>query len=107
MNDGIGAILSTNLPVLSAAASQQSREVIAIYQDAAIHCQGDNLFWGSGGIELLLKLRVTIHQVAKMIQGIQQRRWVGIHTRRSDARKHYQGIKEAQHRTSRQQYQAL
>jgi hypothetical protein len=52
--------------------STQGTEVVSTNQNAAFFCQGDHLLWGRGGIEDPLKVRVTIHQVAEVIQGIQQ-----------------------------------
>jgi hypothetical protein len=72
VNDWIGAVVSTNQPTLSAATPQQGTEVVSANQNAAFFCQGDHLLWGRGGIKDPLKLKVTIHQVAEVIQGIQQ-----------------------------------
>jgi hypothetical protein len=72
VNDWISSVISTNQPTLSAAAPQQGTEVVSANQNAAAFCQSDHLLWGRDGIEDPLKLRVTIHQVAEVIQGIQQ-----------------------------------
>jgi hypothetical protein len=72
VNDWIGSVISTNQPTLSTAAPQQGTEIVSANQNAAFFCQGDHLLLGRDGIEHLLKLRVTIHQVAEVIQGIQQ-----------------------------------
>jgi hypothetical protein len=83
VNDWIGSVISTNQPTLSTAAPQQGTEIVSANQDAAVFCQGDHLLWGRGGIEDPLKLKVAIHQVAKVIQGIQQQ-WRGaVHPGRS------------------------
>ena len=79
MGNGIGTLLATNNPKLSAATSQQSTEVISANQNPAMLCQDDHLLWSSGGIELTPQLWVTIHPIEEVIQGIQEWRWRGIH----------------------------
>ena len=79
VSDWVRLILTTNQPKFSATTSEQSTEIFCVDQDSTIHCQGDHLFWSGGGIEDSSNLRVTIHQEAEVIQGIQQWRRVGIH----------------------------
>ena len=71
MGDGIGAHLPTNNPKLSAAASQQSTEVIGANQYPAVLCQDDHLLWSGGGIKLTPQFWFLIHPIEEVIQGIQ------------------------------------
>lgn len=79
MGDWIGTLLATNDPKLSAATSQEGTEVISVNQNPAVLCQTNHLLWSGGGIELTLQLWFLIHPKEEVIQGIQQRRRVGIH----------------------------
>ena len=71
MGNGIGTLLATNNPKLSAAASQQGTEVISTNQDPAMLRQFNDLLWGGGGIELTPQLWFLIHPIEEVIQGIQ------------------------------------
>ena len=71
MNDGIGAVFTTNKPLLCAATSQQGTEVVSVDQDAAVLCQNDHLLWSGGGIELTPQLWIAIHPIQEVIQRIQ------------------------------------
>lgn len=70
MNDGVGAVIATNQPPLGAATSQKGSEVVCVNQDAAVFCQRDHLICRGGGIELTSELRITLHLIKKVIQGI-------------------------------------
>ena len=71
MGDGIGTLLATNNPKLSAAASQQSTKVISVNQNPAVLFQDDHLLWSGGRIELTPQLWFLIHPIEEVIQGIQ------------------------------------
>jgi len=59
-------------PVLGAAASEQGTEIIRPNKNPLINCQGDNLLWGGGAIELRFNLWIANHLMKKVIQRIQQ-----------------------------------
>jgi hypothetical protein len=73
MGDRVGLVATAHEPAFGAAASEQSTKILCVYQDASAHRQIHHLLWGAGGIKLTLHIRVTIHLVAEMIQGVQQR----------------------------------
>ena len=91
MNNRVVMILSTHLPVLSAAASQQGTKVIGINQDPCFYCQSDHLFRSASGIEISGELRVTIRLSAEMIQGVQQGLRGRIHAGPQVMKERYQG----------------
>ena len=92
MNDRVVTVLSTHLPVLGAAASQQGTKVIGVNQDPCIYRQSDHLCRSASGIEVSGELRVTIRLSAEMIQGIQQGLRGRIHAGPQVMKERYQGI---------------
>ena len=72
MSDRVRLVATPNEPAFGAAASEQSTKILCLNQDAITHRQFHHLLWGIGGIELTLNIRVTIHLMAEMIQGVQQ-----------------------------------
>ena len=103
MGDGIGTLLATNNPKLSAAASQEGTEVISINQYPAVLCQDDHLLWSGSGIELTPQFWFLIHPIEEVIQGIKEWRRVGIHAEWSDTGKPYQGSRKALRQTLQEQ----
>ena len=91
MNNRVVMILSTHLPVLGAAASQQGTKVIGVNQDPGIYRQSDDLCRSISGIEISGELRVTINLSAEMIQGIQQGLRGRIHAESQVVKERYQG----------------
>jgi len=101
MHDRVVAAVATHNPALSAAAPQQSTEVISINQDPRLHCQVHHLLWRIGVVELLLNLWVTVYLMAEVIQGIQKRLRVGVHAAEAGEVQRYSSAKRLQHRTLR------
>ena len=91
MNDRVVTVLPTHLPVLGAAASQQSTKVIGVNQDPCIYRQSDDLCRSISGIEISGEHRVTISLSAEMIQGIQQGLLGRIHAESQVVKQRYQG----------------
>ena len=91
MHDRVVTVLSTHLPMLGAAASQQGTKVIGINQDPCIYRQSDHLFRSASGIEISGELRVTIRLSAEMIQGVQQGLRGRIHAGPQVMEERYQG----------------
>jgi hypothetical protein len=91
MNDRVVAVLTTNHPTLCTAAPQKSSEVFGINEDPRVHCQSDHLLWRVGVVELMLNLWVTIHQMAEVIQSIQKRLRVSVHTAEAGEAERYSG----------------
>jgi hypothetical protein len=91
MNDRIVIVLPTHFPSLCASAPEQGTEIIGVNQDPCIHSQSDHLLWRIGVIELVLNRRVTIHQMAEVIQRIQKRLRVGVHAAEAGETERYSG----------------
>jgi hypothetical protein len=53
-----------------------------------VFCQNDHFRWGAGGIKLTPQLRISIHPIKEVIEGIQEWRWMKIHAVRSRDEKH-------------------
>jgi hypothetical protein len=90
MGDRIGAVVATHQPELSAATSEECAEIIWADQDAAGLSQGHDLAWRGGGIEITTKIRIAIHLMEDVIQGIQLQVRRAIHPGRSSNILNYQ-----------------
>jgi len=73
MNDRIGAVLATHLPMLCAPTPQKGTEVIGINENPRIHRQSNHLLRGISVKEFFLHLRVAVYLKAEVIQSIEQR----------------------------------
>jgi hypothetical protein len=90
MGDRVVAVVATHQPKLRAATSEQRAKIVWADQDTATLCQGHDLPWSGGGIEVTTEIRVAIHLMENVIQGIQLQARRAIHPGRSSNKHNYQ-----------------
>ena len=91
MNDRVGAVLATHLPMLCAPTPQKGTEVIGINENPRIHRQSNHLLRGIGVKEFVFNLRVTVYLKAEVIQSIQKRLRVSLHAAEAGEIERYSG----------------